>query len=169
MTEPNSQDRPPATTTDSGIPAASDEYSLTVGPSGPTVLHDHYVVQKMQHFNRERVPERVVHAKGTGAHGFFEVTEDVTQFTKASFLARIGKRTPLFARLSTVAGEQGFPDTVRDPRGFALKLYTDEGNYDLVGNNTPVFFVRDATKFQDFIHSQKRSPLALIQENVWLL
>jgi catalase len=162
MTEPNPNasrdDQPPVTTTDSGIPAASDEFSLTVGPAGPTVLHDHYLVQKMQHFNRERVPERVVHAKGTGAHGFFEVTEDITQFTKASFLAQVGKRTPVFARFSTVAGEQGFADTVRDPRGFALKLYTDEGNYDLVGNNTPVFFVRDATKFQDFIHSQKRLP-----------
>ncbi|MDQ2723992.1 MAG: catalase [Actinomycetota bacterium] len=151
-------EKPPATTNDSGVPAPSDEYSLTVGPSGPTVLHDHYTVQKMQHFNRERVPERVVHAKGAGAHGFFEVTEDVTWFTKASFLAEVGKRTPMFARFSTVAGEQGYPDTVRDPRGFALKFYTDEGNYDLVGNNTPVFFVRDATKFQDFIHSQKRLP-----------
>ena len=149
---------PPTTTTDSGIPAASDEFSLTVGPAGPIVLHDHYVVQKMQHFNRERVPERVVHAKGSGAHGFFEVTEDVTQYTKASLFAAVGKRTPMFARFSTVAGEQGFPDTVRDPRGFALKFYTDEGNYDLVGNNTPVFFVRDPTKFQDFIHSQKRLP-----------
>ncbi len=169
MNERNLSERslksPPATTTDSGIPAASDEYSLTVGPGGPTVLHDHYVVQKMQHFNRERVPERVVHAKGTGAHGFFEVTEDVAQFTKASFLAQIGKRTPVFARFSTVAGEQGFPDTVRDPRGFALKLYTDEGNYDLVGNNTPVFFVRDATKFSDFIHSQKRLPDTGLRSN----
>jgi len=150
--------KPPVTTTDSGIPAPSDEHSLTVGPGGPTVLHDHYVVQKMQHFNRERVPERVVHAKGTGAHGFFEVTEDVSQYTKASLFAEVGKRTPMFARFSTVAGELGFPDTVRDPRGFALKFYTDEGNYDLVGNNTPVFFVRDASKFQDFIHSQKRLP-----------
>jgi len=150
--------KPPATTTDSGIPAPSDEYSLTVGPGGPNVLHDHYVVQKMQHFNRERVPERVVHAKGSGAHGFFEVTEDVTQFTKASFLAKVGKRTPLFIRFSTVAGEQGFPDTVRDPRGFAIKFYTDEGNHDLVGNNTPVFFIRDPSKFSDFIHSQKRLP-----------
>jgi catalase len=148
----------PATTTDSGIPAPSDEFSLTVGPGGPTVLHDHYVVQKIQHFNRERVPERVVHAKGTGAHGFFEVTEDVTQYTKASLFAQVGKQTPMFARFSTVAGEQGFADTVRDPRGFALKFYTDAGNYDLVGNNTPVFFVRDASKFQDFIHSQKRLP-----------
>ena len=122
MTDPR---RAPATTTDSGIPAASDEHSLTVGPAGPIVLHDHYVVQKMQHFNRERVPERVVHAKGGGAHGFFEVTGDVTPFTRASFLSQVGKRTDVFARFSTVAGEQGFPDTVRDPRGFALKFYTD--------------------------------------------
>ncbi len=157
--------KPPATTNDSGVPAPSDEYSLTVGPTGPTVLHDHYVVQKMQHFNRERVPERVVHAKGGGAHGFFEVTEDVTWFTKASFLAQVGKRTPMFARFSTVAGEQGYADTVRDPRGFAMKFYTDEGNYDLVGNNTPVFFVRDASKFQDFIHSQKRLPDTGLRDN----
>jgi len=155
----------PLTTTDSGIAAPSDEYSLTVGPAGPTVLHDHYVVQKMQHFNRERVPERVVHAKGSGAHGFFEVTEDVTDFTTASFLAQVGKRTPVFARFSTVAGEQGYADTVRDPRGFALKFYTDEGNFDLVGNNTPVFFVRDASKFQDFIHSQKRLPDTGLRSN----
>ncbi len=148
-------DERPVTTTNAGIPAASDEFSLTVGPGGPTVLHDAYVVQKMQAFNRERVPERVVHAKGSGAHGFFEVTEDVTQFTRAGFLAP-GKRTPVFLRFSTVAGELGSPDTARDPRGFALKFYTEEGNYDMVGNNTPTFFVRDASKFSDFIHSQKR-------------
>jgi catalase len=153
------------TTTDSGIPAPSDEHSLTVGPRGPIVLHDHYVVQKMQHFNRERVPERVVHAKGGGAHGFFEVKNDVTQFTKASFLSQVGKRTDVFARFSTVAGELGFPDTVRDPRGFALKFYTDEGNFDMVGNNTPVFFVRDPSKFQDFIHSQKRLPDSGLRSN----
>jgi catalase len=111
-----SDDRP-VTTTDAGIPAASDEFSLTVGPGGPTVLHDHYVVQKMQHFNRERVPERVVHAKGSGAHGFFEVTEDVTQLTKVAFLSAVGQRTPVFVRFSTVAGELGSPDTWRDPRG----------------------------------------------------
>jgi catalase len=99
----DSDSKPPATTTDSGIPAPRDEYSLTVGPTGPIALHDHYVVQKMQHFNRERVPERVVHAKGSGAHGFFEVTEDLTQFTKASFLGGVGRRTPVFARFSTVA------------------------------------------------------------------
>jgi catalase len=155
----------PATTTDSGIPASSDEFSLTVGPQGPTVLHDHYVVQKMQHFNRERVPERVVHAKGTGAHGFFEVTADVSQFTKAAFLSEVGMRTEMFARFSTVAGEHGFADTVRDPRGFALKFYTEEGNYDLVGNNTPVFFIRDASKFSDFIHSQKRLPDTGLRSN----
>src|ERR1700745_3359713 len=148
--------RRPATTTAAGIPAASDEHSLTVGPAGPTVLQDTYVVQKMQHFNRERVPERVVHAKGTGAHGFFEVTEDVSQWTNASFLSQVGKRTPVFARFSTVAGELGSADTVRDPRGFALKFYTDEGNYDLVGNNTPTFFVRAAIHFEDLIRSQQR-------------
>jgi catalase len=157
--------QPPTTTTNSGIPAASDEFSLTVGPSGPTVLHDAYVVQKIQHFNRERVPERVVHAKGSGAHGFFEVTEDVTQWTSAKFLAEVGKRTPVFARFSTVAGELGSADTARDPRGFALKFYTEEGNFDLVGNNTPVFFVRDASKFQDFIHSQKRMPETGLRSN----
>jgi catalase len=159
-----SDQTPPRTTTDSGIPATSDEYSITVGPSGPIPLHDHYVVQKMQHFNRERVPERVVHAKGGGAHGFFEATEDVSQYTKAKFLQK-GARSPVFARFSTVAGEQGFPDTVRDPRGFAVKIYTEEGNHDVVGNNTPVFFVRDPTKFQDFIHSQKRLPDTGLRSN----
>jgi catalase len=158
-------DRLPATTTDAGIAAVSDEYSLTVGPAGPIALHDHYVVQKIQHFNRERVPERVVHAKGGGAHGFFEVTQDVSQFTEADFLSAPGKRTDVFARFSTVAGEQGFPDTVRDPRGFALKFYTDEGNFDMVGNNTPVFFVRDPSKFQDFIHSQKRLAATGLRSN----
>ena len=155
----------PFTTTDAGIPAQSDEYSLTVGPGGPTVLHDRYVVQKMQHFNRERTPERVVHAKGSGAHGFFEVTEDASWFTRASFLSEVGKRTPVFARFSAVAGELGYPDTARDPRGFALKFYTDEGNFDLVGLNSPVFFVRDASKFQDFIHSQKRLPDTGLRDN----
>jgi catalase len=131
----NEPERKP-TTTDSGNPAATDEHSLTVGPRGPTVLRDHYLVQKMQHFNRERIPERVVHAKGSGAHGFFEVTADVTEWTSASFLSEVGKRTPMFARFSQVAGEMGSADTVRDPRGFALRSNTDEGNYDLVGNNT---------------------------------
>ena len=153
------------TTTSSGTAAASDAHSLTVGPTGPTVLHDSYVVQKMQHFNRERVPERVVHAKGGGAHGFFEVTEDLSEFTSAGFLSEVGKRTPMLARFSTVAGELGSADTVRDPRGFALKFYTEEGIYDLVGNNTPVFFIRDASQFSDFIHSQKRMPDTGLRSN----
>lgn len=148
----------PITTTDAGIPAASDEYSLSVGADGPLLLQDHYVIQKMAQFNRERVPERVVHAKGSGAFGYFEVTADATPWTRAAFLNTVGKRTPVLARFSTVAGEQGSADTARDPRGFALKFYTEEGNYDLVGNNTPIFFVRDPSKFSDFIHSQKRMP-----------
>jgi catalase len=164
MTDRSKQE-PPTTTTNVGIPVASDDNSLTVGPGGPTVLQDAYVVQKMQHFNRERVPERVVHAKGSGAHGFFEVTEDVSQWTRASFLSEVGKRTPVFARFSTVAGELGSADTVRDPRGFSLKFYTEEGNYDMVGNNTPVFFIRDASKFLDFIHSQKRMPDTGLRSN----
>lgn len=147
-------ERPP-TTFDSGQPATSDEYSLTVGPSGPILLQDSYVIQKMQAFNRERVPERVVHAKGGGAHGYFEALEDVSQFTKAVLFQK-GRRTESVARFSTVAGELGSPDTARDPRGFALKFYTEHGNYDMVGNNTPVFFIRDPSKFSDFIHSQKR-------------
>ena len=158
-------DRPRVTTTDAGIPAPSDEHSLSVGPDGPLLLQDHYLIQKMAQFNRERVPERVVHAKGGGAHGFFEVTDDVTQWTKALFLDRPGKQSPVFVRFSTVAGELGSADTVRDPRGFAIKFYTEEGNYDLVGNNTPIFFIRDPQKFQDFIHSQKRNPVTNLRDN----
>ena len=145
------------TTTVAGNPAASDHDSLTVGNDGPIVLHDVYAVEKLAQFNRERVPERVVHAKGSGAFGYFETTEDVSQYTKAA-LFQPGVKTDMLARFSTVAGEQGAPDTWRDPRGFALKFYTTEGNYDLVGNNTPVFFIRDTIKFPDFIHSQKRHP-----------
>ncbi|MFZ0214919.1 MAG: catalase [Candidatus Dormiibacterota bacterium] len=148
-------ERPPVTTTDAGLSAASDEHSLTAGPDGPILLQDHYLIQKMAQFNRERVPERVVHAKGGGAHGYFEATGEAAKYTKADFLAA-GRKTPVFARFSTVAGELGYADTVRDPRGFAIKFYTQQGNYDLVGNNTPVFFVRDPQKFSDFIHSQKR-------------
>jgi catalase len=145
----------PITTTDAGIPAPSDEHSQSVGPNGPLLLQDHYLIQKMAHFNRERVPERVVHAKGGGAHGILQITEDVSQFTKAGLFQK-GKETPLFLRFSSVAGELGSPDTQRDPRGFAIKFYTEEGNYDIVGNNTPIFFIRDPQKFSDFIHSQKR-------------
>jgi catalase len=157
--------KPPMTTTDAGIAAPSDEYSLSIGPNGPLLLQDHYLIQKMAQFNRERVPERVVHAKGSGAFGYFEVTEDVTPWTKAAFLNTIGKRTSVLLRFSTVAGELGSADTVRDPRGFAIKFYTEEGNYDLVGNNTPIFFVRDPSKFQDFIHSQKRMPETDMRSN----
>ena len=145
----------PPTTTDAGIPVASDEHSLTVGPDGPIVLHDHYLMEQMAAFNREMIPDRQPHAKGSGAFGRFEVTHDVSQWTKADFLQQ-GRTTEMVARFSTVAGESGSPDTWRDPRGFALKFYTDEGVYDMVGNNTPVFFVRDPLKFQHFIHSQKR-------------
>jgi catalase len=155
----------PFTTTDLGLPALSEGTSLTVGPTGPILLHDRYLAQKMQRFTRERVPERVVHAKGCGAHGFFEATADATWFTRASLLCAVGKVTPLFVRFSTMAGETGYPDTVRDPRGFAVKFYTDEGNWDLVGNNTPVFFVRDPSKFSDFIHSQKRHPQSGLHSN----
>jgi catalase len=146
---------PRPTTTNAGIPVASDDHSLTAGANGPVLLQDHYLIEKNAQFNRERVPERVVHAKGGGAFGFFEVTEDVSQFTKAAVF-QPGAKTKTLIRFSTVAGELGSPDTWRDPRGTAIKFYTSEGNYDLVGNNTPVFFIRDAIKFPDFIHSQKR-------------
>lgn len=145
-------------TTSWGAPVGDNQHSMTAGSRGPTLIQDVHLLEKLAHFNRERVPERVVHAKGAGAHGYFEVTNDVTAYTKAAFLSEVGKRTPLFARFSTVAGELGSSDTVRDPRGFAVKFYTEEGNYDLVGNNTPVFFIRDAIKFPDFIHTQKRDP-----------
>jgi catalase len=148
-------DKPQATTNDAGIPVESDEFSLTVGPDGPVLLHDHYLIEQMANFNRERIPERQPHAKGGGAFGHFEVTGDVSAYTRAAVF-QPGTRTEMVARFSTVAGERGSPDTWRDPRGFALKFYTTEGNYDMVGNNTPVFFVRDPMKFQHFIRSQKR-------------
>ncbi|WP_127358447.1 catalase [Actinacidiphila soli] len=154
----------PYTTNNAGIPVESDAHSLTVGSDGPILLQDHYLIEKMAQFNRERVPERVVHAKGAGAYGVFEVTNDVSQFTKAD-LFQPGKRTRMLARFSTVAGEMGSPDTWRDPRGFALKFYTELGNFDLVGNNTPIFFVRDPIKFQDFIRSQKRRPDNGLRDN----
>jgi catalase len=148
-------DEPPRTTTDAGIPVASDEFSLTVGPDGPILLQDQYLIEQMANFNRERIPERQPHAKGSGAFGIFETTEDVSAYTRAA-LFQPGVKTEMLARFSTVAGESGSPDTWRDPRGFSLKFYTTEGNYDMVGNNTPIFFVRDPMKFQHFIRSQKR-------------
>ena len=143
------------TTNDAGIPVASDEHSLSVGPDGPLLLHDHYLIEQMANFNRERIPERQPHAKGSGAFGYFEVTDDVRKYTRAAVF-QPGTKTDVVMRFSTVAGERGSPDTWRDPRGFSIKFYTPEGNYDMVGNNTPVFFVRDPMKFQHFIRSQKR-------------
>src|SRR3712207_793973 len=144
-------------TTQSGAPVSSDSHSKSVGADGAIILTDHYLVEKLAQFNRERVPERVVHAKGGGAFGTFKTTEDISKYTKAAFL-QPGVETEMLIRFSSVAGENGSPDTWRDPRGFAVKFYTSEGNYDLVGNNTPVFFIRDGIKFPDFIHSQKRLP-----------
>jgi len=153
------KDKPqcPVMTTAAGVPVADNQNSLTAGPRGP-VLTDYQLMEKMAHFNRERVPERVVHAKGAGAYGTFKVTHDISRHTRARLFEKVGKETPVFARFSTVAGEMGSADTARDPRGFALKFYTEEGNWDMVGNNTPVFFIRDPLKFSDFIHSQKRRP-----------
>jgi catalase len=156
-------DRKP-TTTDGGIPVPSDEYSLTVGTDGPILLQDTYLLEQMANFNRERIAERQPHAKGAGAFGNFDVTNDVSAFTKAAVF-QPGTKTDVLIRFSTVAGEQGSPDTWRDPRGFALKFYTSEGNYDLVGNNTPVFFVRDPMKFQHFIRSQKRRADSGLRDN----
>lgn len=156
MSAPNT---PNATgsTTQAGIPAVSDRFSLSVGADGPIVLHDHHLVETLAHFNRMNVPERRPHAKGAGAFGTFEVTEDVSAYTKADVF-QPGRTTETLLRFSTVAGEIGSPDTWRDVRGFALKFYTEEGNFDIVGNNTPVFFVRDPMKFPHFIRSQKRLP-----------
>jgi len=145
-------------TTASGKPYTENENSQTVGPRGPVLLQDFILHEKMAHFNRERIPERVVHAKGSGAYGTFTVTHDISKYTKAKLFNEIGKQTKTFLRFSTVGGEKGSADTERDPRGFALKFYTEDGNWDLVGNNTPVFFIKDAKKFSDFIHTQKRDP-----------
>ena len=153
-----------ASTTESGAPRESDAHSLSVGADGPLMLHDVALVEKLARFDRERIPERSPHAKGSGAFGELEITEDVSQYTKAGLFQK-GAKTPMLARFSTVAGELGSPDTWRDVRGFALKFYTQEGNFDIVGNNTPVFFVRDPMKFPDFIHSQKRTPDSGLRDN----
>lgn len=145
-------------TTVLGHPIDNNTESLTAGENGPLLIMDSHLIEKLAKFDRERIPERVVHAKGSGAYGIFEVTHDITKYTKADLFNKIGKITPCFARFSTVAGEQGAPDTERDPRGFAVKFYTEEGNWDMVGNNTPVFFIRDPIKFPDLIHSFKKCP-----------
>ncbi|MFA5419500.1 MAG: catalase [Bacteroidales bacterium] len=145
-------------TTASGIPYTEFENSMSVGNRGPILLQDYLLHEDMAHFNRERIPERVVHAKGAGAYGTFTVTHDITPYTKAKLFSKIGKQTKMFARFSQVGGEKGSADSERDPRGFALKFYTEDGNWDLVGNNTPVFFIKDPKKFSHFIHTQKRDP-----------
>jgi catalase len=146
-------------TTDAGRPVGDNQNSLTVGPRGPVVYEDFLLFEKMAHFNRERIPERVVHAKGSGAHGHLVCTNpDMQKWTSAKLFEKVGKTTPMFIRFSTVGGEKGSADSERDPRGFAVKFYTEEGNWDMVGNNTPIFFIRDPLKFGDFIHTQKRDP-----------
>jgi catalase len=156
--EPKKIEQCPVMTTNSGRPVGDNQNSVTVGPRGPVLMEDYLLFEKMAAFNRERIPERVVHAKGAGAHGTFTVTHDIRKYTTAKLFDTIGKKTDVLARFSTVAGEKGAADTARDPRGFSVKFYTEEGNWDMTGNNTPVFFVRDALKFSDFIHSQKRVP-----------
>ena len=145
-------------TTTGGAPLASNQNSLTAGEGGPVLLQDYQLMEKLAHQNRERIPERVVHAKGWGALGTFTVTNDITRYTRAKLFDKVGKQTPMLGRFSLVAGEAGAADAERDVRGFALKFYTEEGNWDMVGNNTPVFFIRDGYKFPDFIHTQKRHP-----------
>ena len=147
-----------------GAPIDNDLNSQTAGEMGPILIQDTHLIEKLAHFDRERIPERVVHAKGAGAFGYFEVTNDVTQYTRAKFLSEIGKKTEVCVRFSTVGGEKGSADSERDPRGFAVKFYTEEGNYDFVGNNTPVFFIRDPLKFPDFIHTQKRNPVTNLKD-----
>jgi len=145
-------------TSTAGEPIGSHQDALTAGERGPLLMQDYYLIEKLAHQNRERIPERTMHAKGSGAHGTLTITNDITQYTKADMFSEIAKETPLFIRFSTVAGERGAADAERDVRGFALKFYTQEGNWDLVGNNTPIFFVADPYKFPDFAHTQKRDP-----------
>ena len=148
----------PVLTTQQGIPVSDDQNSLKAGGRGPTLLEDFHFREKIFHFDHERIPERVVHARGFGAHGYFENYESLADITAADFFQRAGEKTPVFVRFSTVAGNKGSADLARDVRGFAVKLYTQEGNWDLVGNNIPVFFIQDAIKFPDLIHSVKQEP-----------
>ena len=151
-------------TTTAGNPISDNQNSMTAGPRGPVLMQDYQLIEKLAHQNRERIPERVVHAKGSGAFGVLEITEDISKYTKAKVLQK-GETTKMLLRFSTVAGEKGAADAERDVRGYALKFYTREGNWDLVGNNTPVFFIRDAYKFPDFIHTQKRHPHSNLRSN----
>ncbi|MBE0495888.1 MAG: catalase, partial [Campylobacterales bacterium] len=151
-------------TTTAGNPVADNQNSLSAGARGPLLMQDYQLIEKLAHQNRERIPERVVHAKGSGAYGVLEITEDISRYTKAKVFQK-GEKTRMLLRFSTVAGERGAADAERDVRGFAMKFYTREGNWDLVGNNTPVFFIRDAYKFPDFIHTQKRHPHSNVRSN----
>lgn len=155
-------------TTRQGHPVSDNQNTRTVGNRGPATMENYQFIEKLSHFDRERVPERVVHARGAGAHGYFEAygtvgNEPVSKYTRAKLFQQKGKRTPVFVRFSTVAGGTGSPETLRDPRGFAVKFYTEDGNWDLVGNNLKIFFIRDAIKFPDLIHSQKPDPVTNIQ------
>ena len=161
--DPNKDD--PRLTTTAGAPMADNQNSVTAGPRGPILMQDYQLLEKLAHQNRERIPERVVHAKGSGAYGTFTVTQDITKYTKAKLFSEVGKQTEVLMRFSTVAGERGAADAERDVRGFSMKFYTEEGNWDMVGNNTPVFFVRDPLKFPDFIHTQKRHPATNIRSS----
>ncbi|MCD0459055.1 catalase [Roseiconus lacunae] len=154
----DNESRCPFQTQQFGRPVDDNQHSQTAGPRGPMLMQDVHLVEKMAHFNRERIPERVVHAKGYGAFGTFTVTNDISKYCMADLFSEVGKKTEMFARFSTVGGESGSADSARDPRGFALKFYTDQGVWDLVGNNTPIFFIRDPLKFSDFIRTQKREP-----------
>src|SRR3981189_3459416 len=155
---------PAPMTQDSGAPVGDNENSKTAGPAGPVLLEDFHLIEKLARFDRERIPERVVHARGTGAQGVFVASADFARYTKASLFAAPGKETPVFVRFSTVMNFRGSPEAARDPRGFAVKFYTDQGNWDLVGNNLPVFFIRDAIKFPDFVHANKPSPVTNVQD-----
>jgi len=151
-------------TTGHGAPISDKLNSVTAGPRGPLLIQDHVFLEEIAHFDRERIPERVVHAKGAGAFGYFEVTHDISNYCRAAVFSKVGKRTPIAVRFSTVGGESGSADTARDPRGFAVKFYTEEGNWDLVGNNTPIFFIRDPILFPNFIHTQKRNPVTHLKD-----
>ncbi|WP_297285946.1 catalase, partial [uncultured Brachyspira sp.] len=156
-------------TTEFGAPVENNQHSMTAGARGPMLLQDVWFMEKMAHFDREVIPERRMHAKGSGAYGTFTVTHDITKYTKAKIFSEIGKKTELFVRFSTVAGERGAADAERDIRGFAIKFYTEEGNWDLVGNNTPVFYFRDPLKFPDLNHAVKRDPKTNMRsaQNKW--
>src|SRR6202162_5628499 len=155
---------PAPMTQDSGAPVGDNENSKTAGPEGPVLLEDFHLIEKLARFDRERIPERVVHARGAGGQGVFVASEDFSHYTKASLFAKPGKETPVLVRFSTVMGYRGSPEAARDPRGFAVKFYTDQGNWDLVGINEPIFFIRDAIKFPDFVHANKPAATTDIQD-----